>query len=199
MLPKLIIVAVAAFLGLFVWKTFAPKQLPINQHIQEQNQPASTESAQHIWGSRSPFYNQDGISLTHSWPGEEFFSNEETEVLIFNQSNSSVEVKSWDLTYQVEGKPYPHKSGTWEKFSSWDSPERIDYVNISPQYYLGQPLVMEPGQKGKLHWHIQFGNEPLDGKQTVHLKLTLLKDGQTINIDETFNRESGAVFSKDEH
>jgi hypothetical protein len=99
----------------------------------------------------------------------------------------------------VENKTYPHKSGTWEKFPSKTSWEKIEYLNISPQYYKGEPLILEPGQKGKLHWHINFGSQPLDGKQTVQLKLTFLKGNETITIEEKFNRDSGIVVSRDEH
>ncbi len=103
------------------------------------------------------------------------------------------------MSYKVEGKAYPEKSGTWEKFPSKTSWEKIEYLNISPQYYKGEPLILTPGQKGKLHRHIQFGSQPLDGKQTVLLKLTLLKGGENIIIDEQFNRDSGTVVSRDEH
>ena len=70
---------------------------------------------------------------------------------------------------------------------------------ISKQYYKGEPLILEPNQKGKLHWHILFGSTPLDGKQAVHIKLSLLKGAETINIDEQSNRDSGKVFSSNEH
>lgn len=150
-------------------------------------------------GVNKPFYSQDGLYLTHSWPSEGNFSAEETEILLFNESESNVEVKSFNLEYQVEGKTYPHKSGTWEKFPNRVSWERTEYLNISPNYYKGQPLDLARGEKGKLHWHINFGPTPLDGKQTIKVKLTLLKDGQTINIDEEFNRDSGTVFSKENH
>jgi len=63
----------------------------------------------------------------------------------------------------------------------------------------GEPLILNPGQKGKFHWHIQFGSQPLDGKQTAQLKLTLLKDNETITINEQFNRDSGTVMSNDNH
>lgn len=201
MLPKIIIAIVVIFFALFAWRTFAPKQLPSSQHTQEQNQQGNQQQQSPNLGGgvNEPFYSKDGIYLTHSWPSEGNFSNEETEILLFNESDSSVEVKSFDLTYTVEGKTYPQKSGTWEKFPSKTSWDRTEYLNISAQHYQGQPLVLAQGEKGKLHWHINFGPTPLDGKQTVTVKLTLLKDGQTISIDEQFNRDSGTVFSKDEH
>lgn len=202
MLPKIIIGAVLIGLGVFFAGSYfrnnpqvAQKHPPAGGQ-QGHEQPSTTSTSQ---GSDEAFYNKDGLSLTHSWPGEEHFSNEETEILIFNESDSSVEVKSFDLTYAVEGKTYPHKSGTWEKFPDKTSWEKIEYLNISPQYYKGEKLMLTSGQKGKLHWHIQFGSQPLDGKQIVQVKLTLLKNGQTINIDEQFTRASGTVFSKDEH
>ncbi|MBI2641229.1 hypothetical protein HYW87_01370 [Candidatus Roizmanbacteria bacterium] len=151
------------------------------------------------YGISKSFFNKDGVSLTHSWPGEGNFSNEETEILLFNESSSNVEVKSFDLAYIVEGKTYPHKSGTWEKFPSKESWDKIEYINISQSYYQGQSLVLASGEKGKLHWHIQFGPNPLDGKQSIKVNLILVKDGQSININEEFNRDSGTVFNKEDH
>lgn len=205
MLPKVIISVVLLGLGVFFAGSYIKNNLPVDQkyppaggqqgHEQQGNQKSSNLTP----GVNEPFYSKDGLYLTHSWPGEGNFSNEETEILLFNESRSSVEVKSFDLAYSVDGKTYPHKSGTWEKFPSKTSWEKLEYLNISPQYYKGEPLILEPGQKGKLHWHIQFDTQPLDGKQTVRVKLTLFKENQTINIDEQFNRDSGAVFSKDGH
>ena len=118
---------------------------------------------------------------------------------MFNDTSSDLQVKSFDLTYAVEDKTYSQKSGTWEKFPSKQSWDKIEYLNISPQYYKGEFLSLTPGQKGKLHWHIQFGNQPLNGKQTIKLKLTLLKNGNTLTIEEQFNRDSVTVFNKDNH
>lgn len=160
----------------------------------EHNQPTSGG-----YGTAAPFYSKDGITLEHYWPGEANFSNEETEVLVFNNSSSKIEVKSFDMEYMVAGKTYPHKSGTWEKFPTTRSWDRIEYLNISPQYYKGEPLILEIGQKGKLHWHINFGSSPLDGKQTVEVKLTFIKNGKTITTNEKLTRDSGTVFSKDGH
>ena len=203
MLPKVIIgivILAVLFFG-FQFMRGGPNQQPPNgssnnipSQIPSQSQPESAS-----FDNKTAFYSKDGISLTHTWPGEKNFSNEETEILLFNESNTSLEIKSFDLEYQVEGKTYPHKSEGWEKFKDQQSHERIEYIITSPQHYQGQPLILEPGQKGKLHWHIQFGNTPLDGKQTIQLKLSLLKGNETITIDEAFHRDSGTVVSKDEH
>ena len=190
MLQKVIIGALILILGFFGFRFI---QSNPSQYIQE-NQQESTG-----FGSKTPFYNKNGIYLTHSWPGEGNFSDEETEILVFNESSSNLEVKSFDLAYTVENKIYPHKSGTWEKFPSRESWDRIEYINIAPQYYKNELLSLTPGQKGKLHWHIQFGSQPLDGKQTIQLKLTLLKGNETITIDEQFHRDSSTVVSRDEH
>lgn len=66
-------------------------------------------------------------------------------------------------------------------------------------FFVAGSLTLARGEKGKLHWHINFGPNPLDGKQTIKLNLTLLRDGQTLNIDEEFNRDSGTVFTKENH
>lgn len=175
--------------------------LPVPENHQEQPQQSkdNNNQPQGGYGFKQPFYQKGGISLQHYWPSDGNFSAEETEILLSNESNSDLQVKSFDLIYSVEGKVYPYKSGTWEKFPTKSSWERAEYLNISPQYYTGQPLDLARGEKGKLHWHINFGPNPLDGKQSVKVKLTLIKDGQTINIDKEFNRDSGTVFSKENH
>ena len=198
MLPKIIIGIVVVLALFFVAGSYLKDKRPdfTKGPSQQGNQHGKPNLGM---GVNEPFYSKDGLYLTHSWPGEGNFSNEETEILIFNESDSTIEVKSFDLTYSVEGKTYPQKSGTWEKFPSKESWERIEYIIISPQHYKGELLSLTPGQKGKLHWHIQFGPNPLDGKQIVKVNLSLLKNGQTININEEFTRPSGQVFSKDEH
>ena len=199
MLPKIVIgvvIIVVLFLG-FQFVSGGPRQQPPGNPFS--NIPTQGQHESASFDNKTAFYSKDGISLTHTWPGEKNFSNEETEILIFNESNTSLEVKSFNLEYQVEGKTYPQKSGTWEKFPTTQSWDRQEYINISKQYYKGEPLDLARGEKGKLHWHIEFGSKPLDGKQTVQIKLTLLKDNETITIDEQFNRDSGAIFSKDKH
>lgn len=180
------------------YKTSSPSNIQPKHGELSQNQPRDQENSGG-YGMKKPFYTKDGISLQHYWPSEGSFSAEETEILLINENSSDLQVKSFNLTYAVENKAYPHKSGTWEKFPSRQSWERTEYINISSQYYQHEPLILFPGQKGKLHWHMQFGSKPLDGKQTVTIKITLIKDGQTINIDEQFTRPSGTVVSKEDH
>lgn len=199
MLPKIIIVGVIIALGFFGLRFVQSDHDQPAQNLpgNTQNQPSQQSSG--VYGSTASFYDKDGISLQHYWPSEGNFSAEETEILLFNDSSSNLQVKSFDLTYTVAGKTYPQKSGTWEKFPSKESWEKTEYLNISAQHYQSQPLILAQGEKGKLHWHINFGSQPLDGKQTVTVKLTLLKDNQTIAIDEQFTRDSGTVFSKEDH
>lgn len=204
MLPKIIVGAVTLLVSLFAWKTLVspykslPASLQSGQNESDQT-PQQKEQPSVIPGRNKPFYSKDGIYLVHSWPGDQHFSNEETEILVLNESGSNIEVRSFDLIYSVEGKTYPHKSGTWEKFPSRESWDRTEYLNIGKSYYQNQPLILSKGEKGKLHWHINFSPSPLDGKQTVKVKLSLLRDGQSIPIDQEFTRPSGPVFSKDEH
>lgn len=197
MIRYIIFVAVI-IIALFVGWNFLQKKSSVNQPQPQQSQQGHQEESGG-YGMKQPFYSKDGLSLQHYWPGNGSFSNEETEILLFNNSGSNLQVKSFDVTYAVEGKTYPHKSGTWEKFPTKTSWDKIEYINISPQYYKGEPLILTSGQKGKLHWHIQFGSQPLDGKQTVTVKLTLIKDNQTINIDEQFHRDLGTVFTQENH
>ncbi len=198
-----VLVIVVGFIGVksLIRTTPSSSSNPtLNQPSQQQeNQITNQQNPYNAYGFKTPFYENSEITLQHYWPTEGGFSAEETEILLFNKSNSPIEVKSFNIDYQVEGKSYPQKSGTWEKFPSFDSWERMEYLNISPQYYKGEKLLLSPGQKGKLHWHMQFGSQPLDGRQTVAVKLTLMKDGQIINIDEVFSRDSGTVFSSEGH
>lgn len=188
------VISIALFAG---WKLLQKQPLANQPQTQQSQQGHQEESGG--YGTEKPFYSKDGISLQHYWPGEGSFSNEETEILLFNESSSSVQVKLFDLTYTVEGKAYPHKSGTWEKFATKTSWERIEYINISLQHYQGQPLTLARGEKGKLHWHINFGPQPLNGKQTVQVKLTLLTNGTSIPVTQTLTRDSGTVVNKEDH
>lgn len=195
---KYIIFGAVIIIALLAGWNLLQKQPSVNQSQSQQSQNRHQEESGG-YGMKKPFYSKDGISLQHYWPGDGSFSNEETEILLFNDSASNLQVKSFDLTYSVEGKTYPHKSGTWEKFPSKTSWDRIEYINISSQYYKSELLSLTPRQKGKLHWHIQFGSQPLDGKQVVRTKLVLLRDNEEIAIDEEFNRNSGTVVSSGEH
>lgn len=204
MLPKVIVGVVLLLIAFFVvgfnLRDKRPDFIQGPSQQKHEQQKTNQQNAPDLGaGVNEPFYSKDGLYLTHTWPIEGNFSAEETEILLLNESDSAVEVKSFDLTYNVEGKTYPHKSGTWEKFPDKVSWERIEYIMISTQYYKGEQLILGPGQKGKLHWHINFGSQPLDGKQTITVRLTLLKGSETIIINEQFTRASGAVFSKNEH
>lgn len=204
-LPLILVVAfIAVLAGVFVFSQkqgsdkSSPHQLASDSNPPGQK-PPGLRAPEGGYGFKQPFWEEDGVSLQHYWPSEGSFSAEETEILLLNESDSEVEVKSFDLSYSVAGKTYPHKSGTWEKFPTIVSWDKVEYINIGKLYYQNQPLVLARGEKGKLHWHIQFGTQPLDGKQTVKVKLTLLYNGQEKTIDEEFNRDSGTVFSKDDH
>ena len=202
MLPKIIIgvVVLAVFLvvGFFLKGKKPPDYAP--QYPPSFGQQGRQQDEHDLGrGISKPFYSKDNLSLPHTWPGEGNFSNEETEILVFNESEDIVEIKSFDLTYSVEDKVYPQKSGTWEKFPSKENWERIEYIIISAQHYKGEQLLIAPNQKGKLHWHINFGSSPIDGNQEVTIKLTLLKNGETISINEQLSRPSGQVFSKEDH
>lgn len=198
-----LIVFVILALGLIGFLIFSRQDnsstVPENRQEQPQQSKNSNNQPQRGYGFKQPFYQKDGISLQHYWPGEGSFSAEETEILLLNEGGFDLQVKSFEMSYTVEGKAYPEKSGTWEKFPSKTSWNRMEYINISTQYYKEEPLILIPGQKGKLHWHIQFGSNPLDGKQTTTINLTLLKDGKSIPIKQTLIRDSGMVVSKGDH
>ena len=53
------------------------------------------------------------------------------------------------------GRQREQFSGTWEKFPSRYSWDRIEYISIPPSPYQGEALLVYPGEKAKIYWHLE--------------------------------------------
>ncbi|MEE8401529.1 MAG: hypothetical protein V3R86_05205 [Candidatus Hydrothermarchaeaceae archaeon] len=94
------------------------------------------------------------------------------------------------MKFSVNGNSYPVYSGSWEKYQSARAWERIDYAIISP-YFPKENPVLEPGQKGKLHYHFDFEESPGDtAGQVVQIKINFSYGGISQNVDEEFERST---------
>ena len=134
-------------------------------------------------------YQKDGLTFEHYFPNTGSLKSDESEILIYNGKNTAVQIISSDMKFIADGKNYEQYSGTWEKFPSIQSWEKIEYVNIHPRYYQGQPLILELGQKGKLHWHYQFG-EAISGKeQAVDIEISYKIRAQNYTLKKKVERE----------
>ncbi|QQG39663.1 MAG: hypothetical protein HYS81_04820 [Candidatus Aenigmatarchaeota archaeon] len=137
--------------------------------VREESSPVQTEQI---------FFSKDGVSMEHYWPSTYSLKGDESEMLIYNEGGERVSIVSVEMTFTAGGRTYEQYSGTWEAFPSRQSWERIDYVNMHPDYYKGEPLVLEPGQKGKVHYHYRFGD--VSGEQSVSIDLTYKAGGTAV-------------------
>ena len=137
------------------------------------------------------FYEQNGLTLEYYWPLDDRsnLSADETEILAYNESDAAIEFKMPKVTFMENGTPRAQFSGTWEKFPSRYSWDRIEYIAIPPSLYQGEPLVVHPGEKAKLHWHLERISST-DTNQSVVLDLTVATRGRTETIRQTLVRGS---------
>ena len=137
------------------------------------------------------FYEQNGLTLEYYWPLDDRsnLSADETEILAYNESDEAVEFKTPEMTFMENGTLRAQFSGTWEKFPSRYSWDRIEYIAIPPSLYQGEPLLVHPGEKAKLHWHLERITST-DTKQSVVLDLTVTTGGRTETIRQTLVRGS---------
>ncbi len=140
---------------------------------------------------------QDGVTFEHYFPNTAFLKGDESEILIFNKGNSPVTITASDQKFIMGGKIYEQYSGTWEKFPSQQSWERLEYINIKTGYYKGEPLILEPGQKGKLHWHYQF--EKLEREQTADIAITYSVAGKSYSLNKKVTRVVDVVAEEGGH
>jgi len=136
------------------------------------------------------FYEQNGLTLEYYWPLD--FSNlsaDETEILAYNESGGAIEFKTPKMTFTENGRPRAQLSGTWEKFPSRYSWDRIEYISIPPSPYQGEPLIVYPGEKAKIHWHLER-IASTDTIQSVALELRVTTGVRTETIKPTLVRDS---------
>ena len=136
-------------------------------------------------------HRQEGVTFEHYFSNMGSLKSDEAEILVYNGGNAAVQITSSDMKFIVAGRTYEQYSGTWEKFPSIDSWEKIDYVNIHPRYYQNQPLILEPGQKGKLHWHYQFAGDIRGKEQAVDIDITYSIGAQSYTLKKKVVREEG--------
>lgn len=139
--------------------------------------------------SSAVFYEQDGITLEYYWPLDERgnLSADETEILAYNSTDGPIEFKSPAITFFEAGAMIAQASGTWEKFPTHASWDRNEYLQIPPSSLGGEPLSAGPGEKVKLHWHID-GVASAETDQSVSLNLTMVIRGREIKITPTLSR-----------
>ena len=140
-------------------------------------------------GQNSVFYSQNGLTLEYYWPLDGGLSGDETEILGYNESESSIEFTTTDVTFTESGNVRTKISGTWEKFPSRASWERIEYISIPPSPYQGQSLLAQPGEKAKIHWHLDRITST-ETNQSATLDLTVRTGHGTETIKMTLLRES---------
>ena len=160
-----------------------------SEEASETHAPATQPTNSKLEAPSSMFYQQNGLTLEYYWPLDEqgFLSDSETEILASNESGEAIEFKSPTVTFLENGSQRGQTSGTWEKFPSRYSWDRIEYISIPPSSYQGDPLLVEPGEKAKIHWHMENVTSA-DTDQSVAIDLTVTTATGTESISQTILR-----------
>ncbi|GEM_PF-2267390 len=141
--------------------------------------------------SNNLFETQAGVSFDYFWPKDPnspHLSAEETEILVFNETKNPVIISQISFAYFSENSEASIYSGTWERFPSAGSWERVDYVNIGKGDY-SNPLTLNAGEKGKIHYHISLPSPPTaDKKQSAKIKINFSVSGVNYAVDKVLNR-----------
>lgn len=152
---------------------------------------ANSGAKKEIYGDRNPFYQKDGVSFEYYWPVDPIapgLSAEETEILVHNESGKAVEISFVEIEFNLNGKNYIAPPGSWEKFVSRLSWNRIEY-RIFPRGAVNPPFALSSGQKGKLHYHFSFSENPTSDKpQSVKVKINFSVGGVSYILDQIVNR-----------
>ena len=152
--------------------------------------PLST-APKRLLSPKSPFETKAEVSFEYYWPGESGhsrLSSDETEFWVFNENTSGATISRISFVFFLDGTETSLLSGTWERFPSRESWERIDYVNIGKGEYTGT-LVLNPSEKGKIHYHVVSAS-PLtkDKKLSAQVKILFSIGNENYTIDKTLNR-----------
>lgn len=144
-----------------------------------------------IYGDRVPFYQKEGVSFEYYWPLDPIapgLSAEETEMLVHNESGKAVEISFVEVDFNLNGQNYLSPPGSWEKFVARLDWDRIEY-RIFPRGAVAPPFTLAHNQKGKLHYHFSFSENPTPDKpQSVKVKMNFSIDGIVYILDQTVNR-----------
>jgi hypothetical protein len=154
----------------------------------EAEESRAEENAPALFPGGTVIHQQDGVTLEHYFPNTGSLKSDESEILIYNRGKAAVQITSSDMKFILDGKTYEQYSGTWEKFPSQQSWERIEYVNIHPRYYAQEPLMLQPGEKGKLHWHYQFEQDIQNKPQAVEIDIIYTLGGEKQIIDQRLTK-----------
>ncbi|MEK6950960.1 MAG: hypothetical protein AABX13_04530 [Nanoarchaeota archaeon] len=146
------------------------------------------ENAPALFPGGTVIQQQEGVTFEHYFPNTGSLKSDESEILIYNQGKAAVQITSSDMKFILDGKRYEQYSGTWEKFPRQQSWERMEYVNIHPRYYAQEPLILQPGQKGKLHWHYQFGQDIQNKPQAVEIDIIYTLGGKKQVINQRLTK-----------
>lgn len=138
-------------------------------------------------GRGAVFYNENGVVIEHYFPGENNLSSEESEMYVYNETPSEITFTKTSMDYLINGVAQGGKSGTWELFPNARSWDKIQYTNISEEYYDGTPLVVKPGQKAKIHYHYDVEGSSGSG-ESVKINLAFTQNGSNQTIDRKLER-----------
>jgi len=134
------------------------------------------------------FYNENGIVIEHNFPGENNLSSEESEMYVYNETDSEITFTKTSMDYLINGVAQGGKSDTWELFPDARSWDKIQYTNIGEGYGDGTPLVVSPGQKAKIHYHYDTVGGSAQS-ESVQINLAFTQDGTTQAINKTLERK----------
>ena len=144
----------------------------------------------------SVFYQQNSLTLEYHWPLDDlnYLSAEETQILAYNEGDETIEFIMPHISFTENGSPRALTSGTWEKFPSRYSWDRIEQIFLLHSYQ-GEPLFVHPGEKAKIHWHLERITS-IDTNQSVVLDLTVATGTRTETITLTLVRHSEQSYSE---
>ncbi|MCL0044510.1 hypothetical protein M1N24_03145 [Dehalococcoidia bacterium] len=136
------------------------------------------------------FHQQNGLTLEYHWPLDDSnsLSAEETQILAYNESDEAIEFIMPQISFTENGSPRAITSGTWEKFPSRHSWDRIEQIFLGSSYQ-GEPLFVQSGEKAKIHWHLERITST-DTNQSAALDLTVTTGARTETITLTLVRHS---------
>ncbi len=138
------------------------------------------------------FYDQGGVTLEYYWPLDPSrnLSADETEILAYNTGDATIEFRSPGIVFTEGGVIRERFSGAWEKFPSRSSWDRIEYIQIPPSPFGGESLLVNPGEKAKLHWHMDAVSAD-NTSQSVAVDLTVVTKAGTERITQVLARGGG--------
>lgn len=172
----------------------SPKEVKPEPHQQR------TSTEQNLPPPSPAIFHQDGkVVFEHYWPLDllaQHLKADESEMVVYNDGDSNIQITSTDMKFLLDGKSYSQYSGTWEKFPSRTSWEKLEYINIKSDYYKNEPLILQPGQKAKIHYHYKFDTDIANKKHAVQINLKYKLNGLEKNIDKKLERTSELYFSE---